>query len=305
ASQIPIHRIYGGVVPEIASRCHLQAIVPVVKDALYKSKLKFSDLDAIAVTAGPGLVGSLLVGVSYAKALAMALDKPLLAVNHWHGHIMAALLEHDLTFPFLALLVSGSHSGLVEVKSAESYHLLGESRDDAAGEAFDKIARALGLGYPGGPAIQKAAQNGKKDYFAFPRAWLEEDSYDFSFSGLKSAVLNYLNKRQMKNDPVLPEEIPHLAASAQEAIVEVLAVKALKAAKNLGYGQLVLCGGVAANQRLRSLLQEKAQGMEIVWPKPVFCTDNAAMIGVAAYDLYIRNVYADLSLNADPRSAIF
>ncbi len=303
-SQIPVHRKYGGVVPEIASRCHLEAIVPVVEKALKDAAKSFEDLDAIAVSSGPGLVGALLVGVSYAKALAMALNKPIIGVHHWHGHIKAVFLEHQPDYPFLALVVSGSHSGLVEVKGRGDYHLLGESRDDAAGEAFDKIARALGLGYPGGPAIEEAAKGGDYNYISFPRAWLEE-GWDFSFSGLKSAVLNYLNQRQMKGEPVSEAEIPHLAASAQEAITEVLAVKAVKAARLLNYKQIALVGGVAANKRLRALLTEKGAGLEILWPSAVYCTDNAAMIGAAAYELYSENKISSLSLNADPRQKLF
>lgn len=305
-SQIPVHQLYGGVVPEIASRCHLEAIVPVVEQALKEANYSFPQLDAIAVSSGPGLVGALLVGVSYAKALAMALNKPLLGVHHWHGHIQAVFLQHQPSYPFLALVVSGSHTGLVEVRGQGDYYLLGESRDDAAGEAFDKIARALGLGYPGGPAIEKAAKDGKGDYVNFPRAWLEEGSWDFSFSGLKSAVLNYLQQRKNRHMPVLEEEIPHLAASAQEAICQVLAEKTLKAAEALGYKQIVLAGGVAANSRLRALLQEKGgDSFEFFWPDPIFCTDNAAMIGAAAYELYQQGKTASLSLNASPRQKFY
>ena len=282
-SQIPVHTLYGGVVPEIASRCHLEAIVPVVEQALKDSGLDFSQIDAVAVSSGPGLVGALLVGVSYAKALALAINKPLISVHHWQGHISAAQIEHDLEYPYLALVVSGSHSGLVEIRAADDYRLLGESRDDAAGEAFDKIARALGLGYPGGPAIEKAASTGDRDYYYFPRAWLEEGSYDFSFSGLKSSVLNYLNQRQMKGDPISASEIPHLAASAEEAIVDVLSRKAVSAARERGIERIVLVGGVAANTRLRQLLKERAGSLKIYWPSLVYCTDNAAMIGAAAY----------------------
>lgn len=305
ASQISIHQEYGGVVPEIASRHHLDKIVPVVEKALNDAGLTFRQIDAVAVTSGPGLVGSLLVGVSYAKALAMALNKPLLGVHHWHGHIMAVFLEHTPAYPFLALVVSGSHSGLVDVRRPGEYYLLGESLDDAAGEAFDKISRALGLGYPGGPAIEKEALGGDRHYIEFPRAWLAADSWDFSFSGLKSAVLNYLNQRRMKGKAVLEEEIPHIAASAQEALVEVLAEKALKAADMLGYRQIVVAGGVAANQRLREILQEKGHNFDIFCPSSIFCTDNAAMIGAAAYELYTKGDFSTLALNANPRQKLF
>ncbi|MGI5892128.1 MAG: tRNA (adenosine(37)-N6)-threonylcarbamoyltransferase complex transferase subunit TsaD [Bacillota bacterium] len=306
SSQIAVHQPYGGVVPEIASRCHLQAIVPVVSAAMEEAGLSFTDLDAVAVSSGPGLVGALLVGVSYAKALAQALSKPLISVNHWQGHICAVFLQHDITYPFVALVASGSHSGIVEVRAAGVYRLLGASRDDAAGEAFDKIARALGLGYPGGPQIEKAALTGDKDYYQFPRAYLEKDSYDFSFSGLKSAVMNYINQRAMKNDPLRPDEIPHLAAAAQEAITSVLAEKTLATAKELGFNKIVLAGGVAANQRLRELFDEqKSPDMQIFYPSPLYCTDNAAMIGVAAYDKYLTCDFASLDLNADPRQNIY
>ncbi len=306
SSQIAVHQPYGGVVPEIASRCHLQAIVPVVKAAMKEAKLEFSDLDAVAVSSGPGLVGALLVGVSYAKALAQAIVKPLISVNHWQGHISAVFLEHDIEYPFIALVASGSHSGIVEARGAGIYRLLGSSRDDAAGEAFDKIARALGLGYPGGPQIEKAALNGDKDYCQFPRAYLEKDSYDFSFSGLKSAVLNYLNQRAMKGDPVQPPEVPHLAAAAQEAITSVLAEKTLLAATELRYKRIVLAGGVAANKRLRQLFEQiKTKDIELFYPSTLYCTDNAAMIGVAAYDKYLASDFASVDLNADPRQNIY
>ncbi len=306
SSQIPVHRLYGGVVPEIASRCHLEAITPIVNTAMREANCVFADLDAIAVSSGPGLVGALLVGVSYAKALAMATGLPLLGVHHWHGHITAPFLEHERRFPFTALVVSGSHSGIVEAQDPFCYRLLGESLDDAAGEAFDKIARALGLSYPGGPAIQKAAQGGNRHAVAFPRAFLKEDGhYDFSFSGLKSAVLNYLNRRNMQGDPLRPEEVKDVAASAQEAICDVLAHKAVEAAHALGHSRLVLAGGVAANGRLRELVAEKGAGLELIWPSSALCTDNAAMIAAAAYDLYQAGRFANLTLNANPRQKFY
>lgn len=301
ATQIPVHQLYGGVVPEIASREHLNSVVPVVERALQEAGLGLADLDAVAVTQGPGLIGSLLVGVSYAKALALAASLPLIAVHHLAGHMSAPFLEHpDLTFPYLALVVSGSHSGLAIAEQAGHYRLLGQSRDDAAGEAFDKIARALGLPYPGGPAIQQAAAQGQPVY-DFPCAWLD-DSYDFSFSGLKSAVLNFLNKKQMKGEPYRVEDV---AASAQEAIVKVLAAKAARAAEHFGLDTIVLAGGVAANQALRSQVQQLAPDKRVVYPSPVFCTDNAAMIGAAALNKYAQGDFAGLDLNAQANLPLY
>ncbi len=301
ATQIPVHQLYGGVVPEIASREHLNSVVPVVERALQEAGLGLADLDAVAVTQGPGLIGSLLVGVSYAKALALAASLPLIAVHHLAGHMSAPFLEHpDLTFPYLALVVSGSHSGLAIAEQAGHYRLLGQSRDDAAGEAFDKIARALGLPYPGGPAIQQAAAQGQPVY-DFPCAWLD-DSYDFSFSGLKSAVLNFLNKKQMKGEPYRVEDV---AASAQEAIVKVLAAKAARAAEHFGLDTIVLAGGVAANQALRSRVQQLAPDKRVVYPSPVFCTDNAAMIGAAALNKYAQGDFAGLDLNAQANLPLY
>ena len=294
ASQIPIHRLYGGVVPEIASRHHLDAIVPVVDQALKQAGMALSEMDAVAVTQGPGLIGSLLVGVNFGKALAFACNKPLIAVHHLEGHISAIFLEHpQLQFPFLALVVSGSHSGIVRAEAPGNYRLLGQSRDDAAGEAFDKIARALGLPYPGGPAIQKAAQKGKICY-DFPRALLHE-GYDFSFSGLKSAVLNFLNQKKMKGEPY---EVADVAASAQSAITQVLAAKAVQAAHEEGLDTLVLAGGVAANQELRSCITRLDDKLRLLFPSPVYCTDNAAMIGAAAFRLFQEGIFADWTLNA-------
>ncbi|MCR4962938.1 MAG: tRNA (adenosine(37)-N6)-threonylcarbamoyltransferase complex transferase subunit TsaD [Firmicutes bacterium] len=300
-SQIPIHRRFGGVVPEVASRRHLQAIWPVTQQALEESGLTVEQLSAVAVTAGPGLVGSLLVGVSFAKALAFAWGKPLIGVHHWQGHIAALQLERQMPREYLALVVSGSHSGLLKI-NAQGLFPLGMSHDDAAGEAFDKIARALYLPYPGGPEIDKAAKNGRADAVAFPRAWLEGTD-DFSFSGLKSAVLNYLNQRRMKGEDFSPAEINDLAASAQEAICDVLSAKAVAAAQREKLPLIALAGGVAANSRLRALLQQRATaaGIETVWPSPIYCTDNAAMIGAAAYGEYRLGHFASLSLNADPR----
>jgi N6-L-threonylcarbamoyladenine synthase len=247
------------------------------------------------------LVGSLLVGVSYAKALAYALNKPLIAVHHWQGHLAALKLEHQLQPPYLALVVSGSHSGLLRVDAA-GRQLLGMSHDDAAGEAFDKIARALGLPYPGGPEISLAAERGRRDAYAFPRAWLA-DSDDFSFSGLKSAVMNELNRRRMRGDEPDAAEIADFAASAEEAICDVLSAKAVAAARREHLPLIALVGGVAANRRLRQLLRERAatEQIEVCWPSPLFCTDNAAMIAAAAYEQYQATDFAALDLNANPR----
>lgn len=301
ASQIPTHRLYGGVVPEIASRQHLDAVVPVVSQALSDAGVQLSDVDAVAVTQGPGLIGSLLVGVSYGKALAFAAGKPLIAVHHLAGHMSAPFLEHpDLAFPYLALVVSGSHSGVALAESPGRYRLLGQSRDDAAGEAFDKIARALGLPYPGGPAIQEMAKKGAPVY-DFPCAWLG-DSYDFSFSGLKSAVLNFLNKAKMKGEAYRIEDV---AASAQEAIVKVLAEKACRAAVEYEMDTIVLAGGVASNQALRDRVEELAGGRQVVYPSPKFCTDNAAMIGAAALSKYEAGEFADMTLNAEANLPLY
>lgn len=301
ATQIPTHQLYGGVVPEIASREHLNAVVPVVERALSEADLTLAQLDAVAVTQGPGLIGSLLVGVSYAKALALAADLPLIAVHHLAGHMSAPFLEHpDLQFPYLALVVSGSHSGVAVAEAPGRYRLLGQSRDDAAGEAFDKIARSLGLPYPGGPAIQQAAAAGRPIY-DFPCAWLE-GGFDFSFSGLKSAVLNFLNKQRMKGEPFRVEDV---AASAQEAIVKVLAAKAVRAADELGLDTIVLAGGVAANQALRSRVEQLAPAKRVVYPSPVFCTDNAAMIGAAALSKFARGEFAGLNLNAQANLPLY
>ncbi|NLF79977.1 MAG: tRNA (adenosine(37)-N6)-threonylcarbamoyltransferase complex transferase subunit TsaD [Clostridia bacterium] len=299
ASQIPVHRVYGGVVPELASRHHLQAIVPVVAEALEQAGVAFADLDAVAVAYGPGLVGSLLVGVSYAKALALALRLPLIAVHHWQGHLRAIAIEHQLAYPYLALVVSGSHSGLLRVEETGG-QLLGCSRDDAAGEAFDKIARALDLPYPGGPEIERAGKHGDPRAVAFPRSWLP-GSDDFSFSGLKTAVLEHLRRRG--GAELKPQELADIAASAEEAICDVLSGKAVAAAQREGLPMIALVGGVAANGRLRRLLRQRAKqaGIGVVWPAPVYCTDNAAMIGAAALDQYTQGDFADLYLNAEPR----
>jgi len=305
SSQIDIHKKFGGVVPEIASRKHLEALPFVVQEALTEAGMDFPDIDAVGVTFGPGLVGALLVGLSYAKATAFALQKPIIGVHHLEGHINAGFLEYpDLSFPMIALVVSGGHTSLVYLPKRGEYILLGQTRDDAAGEAFDKVSRHLGLGYPGGPQIQKAAMEGKRDSLVFPRAWLEEGSLDFSFSGLKSSVLSYLNKCKMKDESF---SIPDIAAGLQEAICEVLSEKAVAAAKKKGVDKILLAGGVAANLRLREMLQTRAgiENIKVIWPSPVLCTDNAAMIGCAAYFKYLKGEFADLTLNAVPNLSLF
>ncbi|GAB6179604.1 tRNA (adenosine(37)-N6)-threonylcarbamoyltransferase complex transferase subunit TsaD [Desulfotomaculum defluvii] len=300
ASQIEIHKKFGGVVPEVASRKHLENVHPVIIEALDKAGINLADLDAVAVTYGPGLVGALLVGVAAAKAMAYSLDIPLIGVNHLEGHIAANFLaQPDLQFPLLCLVVSGGHSDLVYLPNRGEYKLLGRTRDDAAGEAFDKIARSMGLGYPGGPLIDKLAKMGNPQAIRFPRAYLEEGSFDFSFSGLKSAVLNYLNRAKMLNEEINQAD---LAASFQRAVVEVLVDKTIQAARQTGVKTLVVAGGVAANQGLRELLQERAPsvGCQVFFPPLNLCTDNAAMIACAGYYKFLRGDFAPLTLNAVP-----
>ncbi len=299
-SQIDIHKKFGGVVPEIASRNHVEKISQVIDEALEGANKSFDDMDMIAVTYGPGLVGALLVGVSTAKALAFALDKPLVPVNHIEGHICANFIEFpDLQPPFVCLIVSGGHSHLVHVKKYGEYEILGRTRDDAAGEAFDKVARTLGLGYPGGPKIDQLAKIGNPEAVKFPRVYLEKDSLDFSFSGLKSAVLNHINQCKMKDMEIVPKDI---AASFQASVVEVLTSKAIRAAHKCGVDKIVLAGGVAANEGLRTALGEavKSEGIELFYPSLALCTDNAAMIGCAGYYDYINGVRGGMALNAVP-----
>ncbi|MHB9093133.1 MAG: tRNA (adenosine(37)-N6)-threonylcarbamoyltransferase complex transferase subunit TsaD [Eubacteriales bacterium] len=298
ASQIPVHRKFGGVVPEIASRKHVELISSVIGEALEEAGVTFQDISAVAVTYGPGLVGALLVGVSSAKALAYSLELPLVGVNHIESHIYANFLANPaLRFPLICLVVSGGHTDLVYLEGHGKFSLVGRTRDDAAGEAFDKVARAMGLGYPGGPLIDRLAVDGDPKAVAFPRAYLESDSLDFSFSGLKSSALNYLNKAVMKGDDINKAD---LAASFQQAIVDVLVDKALAAAVRVDVKTILLAGGVASNSRLRKELDVKAanRGIRIVYPPPVLCTDNAAMVACAGYYKYIRGEVAPLSLNA-------
>lgn len=299
SSQIEIHKKYGGVVPEIASRKHIENISDVVKEAIDESKLSIEEIDAIAVTYGPGLVGALLVGVNYAKALAYAWNKPLIGVNHIEGHISANYIEDkNLVPPFVCLVVSGGHTHLVYVKDYGSYEILGRTRDDAAGEAYDKIARALNLEYPGGPNIDKLAKLGNRSSIHFPRAKFNEESLDFSFSGLKSAVLNYINQTKQRGEEFIEADV---AACFQEAVVDVLVGKLMQAAKLKNCNKIALAGGVASNSRLRELLQEKCQNnnLSLYRPSPILCTDNAAMIGSSAFFKYNKNEFSDFSLNAN------
>ncbi len=299
-SQISIHTEYGGVVPEIASRKHIENINPVIRMALKEAEVTLEDIDAIGVTYGPGLVGALLVGVAEAKALAFATGKPLVGVHHIEGHIAANYIENkELEPPFAALVVSGGHTHLVKVKDYGEFEIIGRTRDDAAGEAFDKVARAIGLGYPGGPKIDKLAKEGNPDAVIFPRAQVDDAPYDFSFSGIKSAVLNYINSAQMKNEEVNKAD---LAASFQKAVVDALVSRAIRLCRESGMDKLALAGGVASNSALRNTLKEECDknGISFYSPSPIFCTDNAAMIGVAAYYEYIAGTRHGYDLNAVP-----
>ncbi len=300
SSQIAVHTVYGGVVPEIASRKHVENIDYVIDSALKEASVTFDDIDAIAVTYGPGLVGALLVGVSEAKALAYALNKPLVGVNHIEGHICANYIQ-DINFepPYVALVVSGGHSHLLYVKGYDDFEILGRTRDDAAGEAYDKVARAIGMGYPGGPKIDAAAKEGNAEAIEFPRVFLEENSFDFSFSGLKSAVLNYLNKMKMTNTEINPNDV---AASFQKAVIEVLTQKTIAAAKFKGVTKVAMAGGVSSNSALRREMKRLCDenGYSLNVPEPIFCTDNAAMIASAGYYEYIKGVRSSLDLNANP-----
>ena len=299
-SQIDLHTVYGGVVPEIASRKHIEKINQVVDKALKDAGLSFDDIDGIAVTYGPGLVGALLVGVSFAKSLSFATGIPLIGVHHIEGHICANYIENkELQPPFMALVVSGGHTHLVKVKDYGEYEILGRTRDDAAGEAFDKVARAIGLGYPGGPKVDKVSKEGNPEAIVFPKAKVNDSVYDFSFSGLKSAVLNYLNQAEMKGEEIC---VPDVAASFQKAVVDVLVEHTVSAAKEYGFKEVALAGGVASNSGLRAAMEEACNknGITLYRPSPIFCTDNAAMIGVAGYYEYIKGNRSDYHLNAVP-----
>ncbi len=301
SSQVPIHKKFGGVVPEIASRHHIEDVLPVAMEALEKAGCDWTDLDTVAVTQGPGLVGALLVGVAAAKTVSWALDKPLVAVNHMEGHIFANFLQYpDLEPPFLSLVVSGGHTMLVVVRDYNTFELLGQTKDDAAGEAFDKIARVMGYPYPGGPHIDRLSASGDPESIEFPHPLHKEHSFDFSFSGLKSSVINYLHTKEMKKEEVSFENV---AASFQKAVVDTLVEKSMAALDKTGLKTLVLAGGVAANTGLRKSLNEecKKRNIRMCRPDPILCTDNAAMIGCRAYYMAQAGNYADMTLNADPR----
>jgi N6-L-threonylcarbamoyladenine synthase len=301
SSQVPIHQKYGGVVPELASRKHIESIVPIVAESLEKAKVTLKEIDGIAVTQGPGLVGSLLVGLSFAKSVAFATGLPFIGVNHIEAHLSAIFLENKPPkFPFIGLVVSGGHSSLFRVDGFGKYRPLGQTRDDAAGEAFDKVAKLLGLGYPGGPIIDELSRTGNPKAIRFPRPVLSKNSFDFSFSGLKTAVVNYV-----KAHPEPPEGYPNglikdIVSSFQEAVVEVLVKKTVQAAQHQGLRRIVLSGGVAANQRLRQKIKEESleQKLKVYLPSPSFCTDNAAMVGVVGYEYLKRGMRSPLSLNA-------
>ena len=300
ASQISTHEKYGGVVPEVASRMHIEAVSGVVEEALLEANITLDKIDAIGVTYGPGLVGALLVGLQFAKGLAFSSKKPLVGVNHIEGHICANYIQHkDLKPPFVSLVVSGGHTFIVHVKDYGKYEVIGQTRDDAAGEAYDKVARALGLGYPGGPKIDKLAKEGNPKAIVFPKANFHEETLDFSFSGVKSAVLNYLNKCKMQNIEVNKADV---AASFQQAVVDVLKDNVLLTCKKKNVKTIAIAGGVASNSTLRETLTNAAskRGIEVLFPAPILCTDNAAMIGSAAYFNFINGKISDLNLNAKP-----
>jgi N6-L-threonylcarbamoyladenine synthase len=304
SSQIDLHKEYGGVVPEIASRRHVELIMPVIEESLQVSGVPKDKLGAIAVTYGPGLVGALLVGVSVAKGLAFALKKPLVGVHHIEGHIASNYIQHkELEPPFLCLIVSGGHSHIVKVRDYDQFEILGKTRDDAAGEAFDKVARVLGLGYPGGPKVDALAKEGNPDAIPFPKTYFGEGVYDFSFSGIKTAVMNYVNTSKNKKEEI---DLPNVCASFQNAVVEVLATNALKALEKETMDTLALAGGVASNSGLRRELENrtKKEGLKLFYPSPILCTDNAAMIACAGYYNYQKGHVSGLDLNAVPNLKI-
>ncbi len=304
SSQIELHKLYGGVVPEIASRKHIEKINQVIEEALEEASVTLEEIDAIAVTYGPGLVGALLVGVAEAKAISYAAKKPLVGVHHIEGHVSANYIEHpDLEPPFLCLIVSGGHTHLVLVNDYGEYEIIGRTRDDAAGEAFDKVARAIDLGYPGGPKIDKLAKEGTQDAIRFPRAKVEGAEFDFSFSGVKSAVLNYINGCNMKNEPVQEADI---ARAFQDSVVDVLVLRTIEAAKAYKMNKIAMAGGVASNSALRAGMEKACQsrGLNLYYPSPILCTDNGAMIGAAGYYEYIKGNLSGLDLNAVPNLKI-
>jgi N6-L-threonylcarbamoyladenine synthase len=303
-TQIKLHTVFGGVVPEIASRKHIEKINPVIREALAAADMKLEDMDAIGVTYGPGLVGALLVGVAAAKVISYAKNIPLVGVHHIEGHISANYIENkDLEPPFLGMVVSGGHTHLVLVKDYGKYEIIGQTRDDAAGEAFDKVARAIGLGYPGGPKIDKLAREGNPTAIAFPRARVADAPLDFSFSGLKSSVLNYINSCEMKHQEICRADV---AASFQAAVVDTIVSHTIEAAEMYHMDKVALAGGVASNSALRQAMKERceAAGLKFYHPSPILCTDNAAMIGCAAYYEYLAGTRHGLDLNAIPNLKI-
>ena len=304
SSQIELHKLYGGVVPEIASRKHVEKINPVIREALKEADIKLEDIDAIGVTYGPGLVGALLVGVAAAKAISYAKNIPLVGVHHIEGHISANYIENkELEPPFLGMVVSGGHTHLVMVKDYGKYEILGKTRDDAAGEAFDKVARAIGVGYPGGPKIDKLAKEGNPEAISFPRARMTDAPLDFSFSGLKSSVLNYINSCEMKHEVINRADV---AASFQAAVVDSIVSHTVEAAKIYHMDKVALAGGVASSSALREAMKKRCseEGLKFYYPSPILCTDNAAMIGCAAYYEYLAGTRHGLDLNAVPNLKI-
>lgn len=300
SSQIDIHKRFGGVVPEVASRMHLEAINNIVDQALKEAKMSLKDVDVIAVTKGPGLVGALLVGISEAKALSYVTKKPLVGVNHMKGHICAAFITHkDLNPPFICLLISGGHTYLVEVKDFNDMKVIGKTMDDACGEAYDKVARSLGMPYPGGPCVEECAKSGNEKAIDFPRVMLEKDSYDFSFSGLKTAVLNYLNSKKQKNEEISKEDV---CASFQKAVFDVLISKTKRLMQEKNLDKLVVAGGVSANNTLKNEIEKMAKenNYKTYFPKKILCTDNAAMIASSGYFEYLDGTRDDFSLNVLP-----
>lgn len=304
SSQIEDHQVFGGVVPEIASRLHLESINGIIDAALREAKISFSDLDAVAVTKGPGLVGAILVGVSAAKAISLSLGIPLLGVNHMQGHICANYIAYpELEPPFVSLVVSGGHSYLIEVLDYTNYVIHGRTRDDAAGECFDKVARTLGLGYPGGPQIDRLYFTGNPQAIEFPRVIIDKQTYDFSFSGLKTAVINYVHQHRQKGQPIV---IADVAASFQQAVIDVLVDKSFRLLDTLGYDKLVVSGGVAANRGLRDAMATRASktNTQVLFPPILLCTDNAAMIGCQGYYDYIGGRESDLAMRVYPNLSL-
>lgn len=306
-SQVAVHHAYGGVVPELASREHLRSIVPAVRKALSQAHVALKDLEGIAVTIGPGLIGSLLIGLNYAKAIAYGYGIPFVGVNHLEGHVLSIFLEKETpSFPFVALTVSGGHTSLYHVKELGEYVLLGQTLDDAAGEAFDKVSKILNLGYPGGAAVEKAALNGNSGLMRFPKAYLSRGSLDFSFSGIKTAVALFVKRWREGGEGTAGITLGDIAAAFQEAVVEVLVQKTVEAAKSTGVDSIVIAGGVACNKALRTRMEEKgqAEGYKVYYPRPSYCTDNAAMIAFAGYHRIIHEKTSDLSMDVKSRFPI-